>query len=518
MVAYVRSFSGLAANKPPQDNQIMQEDTFTYRVLCINAPMPMDTNIFQPVWQNLPYSAGSQVFYNIDFWRATANTLASDIPGQSSKWVQVPNYALELLNAQRELRLLFSWPQEPNGNVGGFRQTFRSTVAGQLIVTNYFNYFPPVHCRRPLFLRVPVLYQRAMIQKLPIAGCRLPIEVGVAGSYPGIENRKSKIENAFSMVELLVAMTLMTLIVLALMVVFNSTQRAFRASVTQTDILEGGRAAVDIMTTDLRGMVPSSGISNYVYNAGNNTYGLGAVNFFAVTNNCQFVPALSIVPPQSTLPALPYLSFNLPYQPLPQSLPGTSVQRNNQLEYFFMLGRENTKWTGTGYVVNSGSSSPLFPLYRFYAEVNISANPYILVTNFLSKIYYSQWTNMSHVMDGVVHLTVDAYDANGYRMTNTYQFQGNLELTNRNIVFVPPLSPDSQVGFAFYTNAVPAAVELELGILEDRTLQRAQSLGIQGTSPNNNPPQWSYLQNQSGHVQLFRQRVNIPNVDPSAYQ
>jgi hypothetical protein len=349
-----------------------------------------------------------------------------------------------------------------------------------------------------------------MIKPLPITGCGLPINVGAAGPHSGIENRKSKIENAFSMVELLVAMTLLTLIVLALMVVFNSTQRAFRASVTQTDILEGGRAAVDIMTTDLRGMVPSSGVSNYVVNPG--SYGFGAVNFFAVTNNCQFLPALS------ALPTLPYLSFNLPYQPLPQSLPGSSVQRNNQLEYFFMLGRENTKWTGVGYVVNSGSSSPLFPLYRFYAEANISANPYILVTNFLSKIYYSQWTNMSHVIDGVVHMTVDAYDANGYRMTNTYQFHGNLETINRNIVFVPPLSLDSQVGFVFYTNAVPAAVELQLGILEDRTLQRAQSLGIQGTAPNNNPPQWSYLQNQSGHVQLFRQRVNIPNVDPSAYQ
>jgi type II secretory pathway pseudopilin PulG len=145
VVAYVHSFSGLAAEKPPQNNQIMQEDTFTYRVLCVNAPMPMDTNLFQPVWQSQSYSTGAQVFYNIDFWRATANTLASDIPGQSSKWVQVPNYALELLNAQRELRLLFSWPQEPNGNVGGFRQTFRSTVAGQLIVTNYFNYFPGIN-------------------------------------------------------------------------------------------------------------------------------------------------------------------------------------------------------------------------------------------------------------------------------------------------------------------------------------------------------------------------------------
>ena len=43
--AYVRSFSGLAAEKPPQNNQIMREDAFSYQVLCVNAPMAVDTNL-----------------------------------------------------------------------------------------------------------------------------------------------------------------------------------------------------------------------------------------------------------------------------------------------------------------------------------------------------------------------------------------------------------------------------------------------------------------------------------------
>ena len=46
---------------------------------------------------------------------------------------------------------------------------------------------------------------------------------------------------------MLVVMALLSLIVLALMAVFNSTQTAFRASVTQTDILEAGRAAMDLI-------------------------------------------------------------------------------------------------------------------------------------------------------------------------------------------------------------------------------------------------------------------------------
>ena len=98
IVAYVRSLNGLAAEKPPQNNQIMVEDSFTYRLLCVNAPMAADN---------------------------------------SGKLV---GFAKQLAANQHELRLTFLWPQLPNGNVGSGRQTFRTLVAGQLVQTN-LNYF-----------------------------------------------------------------------------------------------------------------------------------------------------------------------------------------------------------------------------------------------------------------------------------------------------------------------------------------------------------------------------------------
>jgi hypothetical protein len=61
------------------------------------------------------------------------------------------------------------------------------------------------------------------------------------------------------------------------------------------------------------------------------------------------------------------------------------------------------------------------------------------------------------------------------------------------------------------SNTVPASVEVNLGVLEDGILQRAESL----------PPgaaQVNYLSNHVGQVHLFRQRVLIRNVDPTAYQ
>jgi len=95
VVAFVRSVSGLAIEKPPQNNSIMQDNSFSYRLLCVNAPMAADTNSL----------------LQSDFTREMARNL-------------------------REVRLLFQWPLQPNGSVGFSHQNFRTSVAGLLLATN----------------------------------------------------------------------------------------------------------------------------------------------------------------------------------------------------------------------------------------------------------------------------------------------------------------------------------------------------------------------------------------------
>jgi type II secretory pathway pseudopilin PulG len=103
IVAYVRSLSGPAVEKPPQPNDsIIREDSFGYRILCVNAPVAVDTNIF-----NLP-------------------------PAQQL-------YTKQLAANLHELRLTFLWPQLPNGKLGPGRQTFRTMVAGQLARDPIYN-------------------------------------------------------------------------------------------------------------------------------------------------------------------------------------------------------------------------------------------------------------------------------------------------------------------------------------------------------------------------------------------
>ena len=100
VVAYVRSISGPAVEKPPQDNSIIQQDSFSYRVLCVNAPVTADLTTL---------TNASGAITNAYFRQQTANL--------------------------HELRLAFFWPQLPNGNRGPGHQSFRTLVAGQITPT-----------------------------------------------------------------------------------------------------------------------------------------------------------------------------------------------------------------------------------------------------------------------------------------------------------------------------------------------------------------------------------------------
>jgi len=333
-----------------------------------------------------------------------------------------------------------------------------------------------------------------------------------------IQNSKFKIQNcrAFTIVEMLVTLVLLSLIVLALMAVFNSTQNAFRASLTETDILESGRMAMGLIADDLEKMTPSYGTNtvSYPFLSAKDYYPLSPVNFYVNANPINFA--------------------NPNHHPLVQYLPGTSAQRTNVLENFFILSRQNINgsptWVGTGYAVDP-SSYPTNSLYRFTMTTNvINGNPLGLFNYFvyplgsgLAGYRGDTFTNTalwSHLLDGVVGLTVRAYDPDGFWMTsatNVYYSQTNIYL---NTFFFAPLSPTFNTnalpvyGVYMYSNTVPASVEVKMAVLENNALEHAEGL------PDAPPvyAQTAYLSNRVNQLHLFRQRVWIRNVDPAAYQ
>jgi prepilin-type N-terminal cleavage/methylation domain-containing protein len=309
----------------------------------------------------------------------------------------------------------------------------------------------------------------------------------------GLKIKKFKFRRrGFTMVEVLVVLTLLSLIVFALMAVFSGTQRAFNASLTQTDTLEGGRAVMDLMAQDLESMIPSYDVSNYFISNGN-VITTNAVNFSTFVN----------------------ANFASPPSPLYQSLVGSpdGAMRTNILENIFILGKSNIggvpSWIGTGYFVNTNlPDGTLYPLYRFYMTTNATSGARGQNGLYLQFAEF-QVTNSaawSHLLDGVVNLTARAYDTNGVWMTNGYV----------NPFFIPVHNVVSfgnsygEMNCLFFSNALPASVQIQLGTVEDRTLAHAEGLSGAGQS--------NYLVNAAGQVHLFTRRVWIRNLDPSAYQ
>ncbi len=321
----------------------------------------------------------------------------------------------------------------------------------------------------------------------------------------GLLNHKSKFTNrkfgrAFTLVEILVVLALLGLIVFALMAVFAATQRAFRASLTQTDTLEGARSVMDLMASDLQTMTPANWQTNLSPDHNDpSTNFYAPVNFYVSPKTFAFLPS----GPPSPLPQSLIGSLNLP-----------PAQRTNVLEDLFILSKGNingvSSWIGTGYSVNTNlADGTMYPLYRFYMTTNVSAGPPGMATifNTFAGFQYTNSSLWSHLMDGVVNLTMRTYDTNGVWMTNGY---ANPQFAHVKCARFQPLNFTIEPSAVFYSNALPASVQIELGTIEDRVLAHAEGLSVAKQS--------NYLAGAAAQVHLFRQRVSIPNVDRTAYQ
>src|SRR5438552_7914811 len=62
----------------------------------------------------------------------------------------------------------------------------------------------------------------------------------------------------FSLIEVMVAVSLLAVIIVGLLAMFYQTQRAFRSGIAQVDVLEGGRATLDLISRELQEMTAAS--------------------------------------------------------------------------------------------------------------------------------------------------------------------------------------------------------------------------------------------------------------------
>src|ERR1051326_4837827 len=150
-------------------------------------------------------------------------------------------------------------------------------------------------------------------------------------------------KHAFSLIEILVVVALMTIIILGLLLMFLQTQRAFTSSMTQSDVLAAGRAVMDLIPRELEQMTPSQIPS---FRLAQNGPEYRCTNFFSQVSS-EFYP------------------------PLLQGLPGNSRPRTNIVKNLFFLSRNNQDWIATGYaVIPTYRGAGLGALYRFVSVTN----------------------------------------------------------------------------------------------------------------------------------------------------
>jgi prepilin-type N-terminal cleavage/methylation domain-containing protein len=331
------------------------------------------------------------------------------------------------------------------------------------------------------------------------------------------------VPRAFTLLEILVSVALLSFIVLGLFAMFNQTQRAFRLSMTQSDILEAGRAVTEMIPRELEQTVPSD---------------RNATNFSTALIGIPFYDPLT--------------------QLLPTAFPATQAARTNYLQDLFMLRRENQTWVGVGYCVRVADTNgvlwypvsvPINPLglpptlgagslYRFTATLpvlysgtrgdqksGLPQDPSQIYNAFRKACVPGTLasTNISRICDGVIHFRLRAFAANGFPLfsdglhTNAC-FRTNSLTTGWSVAaqtqVTPNLAyPDNLSGLYFWSNAVPGSVEMELGLLEQHAWERYASIPSPAAA-------LAYLRREdiSSRVHIFRQRIAVRNLNPLPYQ
>jgi hypothetical protein len=266
-----------------------------------------------------------------------------------------------------------------------------------------------------------------------------------------------KARHAFSLVEIMVTVLLLSVIILGLVAMFNQVRRAFTSSITQVDLLEGGRAAMDLISSQLAQASPSSAFNTE--------------NFHV------------------DIPPLPIVPMELP-------LADPTDKKTNVLEEFVFLAAYNQQWTGIGFRVGTPDLG-VGTLYTTNLPLTQLKMP---LSDAVRVITNTPLINLHRILDGVVHFRVLAYSTNGVIVS------GSRKNVNAQYDVI-----NQAYNYQFYSNAIPAFVEVELGVLESRTLERFRALGGNPTLSRN------FLASHAAQIHMFRRRIPIRNVDPDAY-
>lgn len=277
----------------------------------------------------------------------------------------------------------------------------------------------------------------------------------------------------------MVTVGLLSFIILGLVTMFSQTQRAFTTSMAQVDVMENGRALAEMVARELTEISPAY------------------------------------------LPRTVNLYVDYPSEPFLQGLPESNRNRTNVLQRMFFLTRHGSQWSASGYyVVPDFPGAGVGTLYRYQSNNVARTRLPLLLNTFLTR------PATNSVAKGIVDFKITPIAANGFPIVKVLGYTNAFFSTNVvNAAFpfrpIPNTATEWAVDasmpdlfkMAYYSNALPAFLDLEIAVLEPKTLERLNSY-----SSINQEAHRAFLSNHVAQVHVFRQRIPVRNVDFSVYQ
>ena len=311
--------------------------------------------------------------------------------------------------------------------------------------------------------------------------------------------RKAHARYAFSVIELLLAVAIMGVIIYALYSMFNQTQKALRNTETQSGVSDKARAIMEMLAREVEQAQPTH-LSVVIRG-----------DLHQVTNY--------------------YSQMDFLQRIQGDNRENSGVRRRtNVLESFYFTATETNWWNVVGYKVNH-ATNVVGELKRYAWTNNFRHHPVNFVTA-TAGFHTQSITNeqfFHHIADGVIHFKITPYDARGYQLayntTNRQPDTYRIYRTRANGAVMTPLTNYCDVATnyhanvllqqftnfstnysytTFRSNALPAYIELELGMLEEDALRQYYSM-----LSDNNPNAASFLSDKISKVHLFRQRIPI---------
>jgi hypothetical protein len=259
--------------------------------------------------------------------------------------------------------------------------------------------------------------------------------------------------------------------------------------VTQVDVLEAGRAAMDFLVRDFEQLAASR-----------------------VQRETNLLVGMSPLPLRRSeglaLRRMYYVTNPPPdfdgYNPVVQNLMIAGATRTNVLSEAYLLNRLGDRFIGVSYrVINATNGVGTLARRSDEMPVRYMAHGWLS-----SNVLTAPALTYAPVVDRVIHFRIQAFDAAGLPMswetTNRFTNRIYYPIVKLNTnVFIGRDRLPTETACLFLTNALPAYLEVELGLLEPRAYDQYRAFDAAS------PMAHRFLENRAAQVHLFRQRIPV---------